>query len=234
MTLSRFEDLRLAEPLIRALRAERHLRPTPIQMEAIPHILAARDLLATAQTGTGKTAAFLLPLMQRLSGERSHPGAPRALILAPTRELAAQIAERALAYARHIGVTSTAVFGGVKQTAQVTAIPRGTLVCRCEDVTRAEIEHAIDDGAREVNQVKAWTRCGMGPCQGRTCGDVVAEIVAYVLLAGLAVFQIALAAGAPLGHLAWGGKHRVLPKGLRIASALSVGLYVLFRRRGWL
>jgi len=62
--------------------------------------------------------------------------------------------------------------------AQVTAIPRDTLVCRCEDVTRAEIEQAIDDGAREVNQVKAWTRCGMGPCQGRTCGDVVAEIVA--------------------------------------------------------
>jgi NAD(P)H-nitrite reductase large subunit len=62
--------------------------------------------------------------------------------------------------------------------AQVAAIPTGTLVCRCEDVTRAEIEQAIDDGAREVNQVKAWTRCGMGPCQGRTCGDVVAEIVA--------------------------------------------------------
>jgi thioredoxin reductase/bacterioferritin-associated ferredoxin len=62
--------------------------------------------------------------------------------------------------------------------AQVAAIPTDTLVCRCEDVTRAEIEQAIDDGAREVNQVKAWTRCGMGPCQGRTCGDVVAEIVA--------------------------------------------------------
>jgi hypothetical protein len=62
--------------------------------------------------------------------------------------------------------------------AQVAAIPRDTLVCRCEDVTRAEIEQAVDDGAREVNQVKAWTRCGMGPCQGRTCGDVVAEIVA--------------------------------------------------------
>ncbi|HKT79780.1 MAG TPA: FAD-dependent oxidoreductase [Vicinamibacterales bacterium] len=62
--------------------------------------------------------------------------------------------------------------------AQVAAITRDTLVCRCEDVTRAEIEQAVDDGATEVNQVKAWTRCGMGPCQGRTCGDVVAEIVA--------------------------------------------------------
>jgi len=64
------------------------------------------------------------------------------------------------------------------RAAQVAAIPRDTLVCRCEDVTCAEIEQAVDDGAREVNQVKAWTRCGMGPCQGRTCGDVVAEIVA--------------------------------------------------------
>jgi len=62
--------------------------------------------------------------------------------------------------------------------AQVAAIPHDTLVCRCEDVTREEIEQAIDDGACEVNQVKAWTRCGMGPCQGRTCGDVVAELVA--------------------------------------------------------
>ena len=124
MTISRFEDLRVAEPLIRALRAEAYLRPTPIQVEAIPHILAARDMLATAQTGTGKTAAFLRPLMQRLAGQRSRPGAPRALILAPTRELAAQIAERAGAYGRHIGVTSAAIFGGVKQSAQVAAMRR--------------------------------------------------------------------------------------------------------------
>ena len=62
--------------------------------------------------------------------------------------------------------------------AQVAAIPADTIVCRCEDVTRREIEAALDDGAREVNQVKAWTRCGMGPCQGRSCGDVVGEIVA--------------------------------------------------------
>ena len=62
--------------------------------------------------------------------------------------------------------------------AQVAAIAEGTIVCRCEDVTRGEIERAIDDGAHEVNQVKAWTRCGMGPCQGRSCGDVIAEIVA--------------------------------------------------------
>jgi NAD(P)H-nitrite reductase large subunit len=62
--------------------------------------------------------------------------------------------------------------------AQVAAIPTDTIVCRCEDVTRGEIDRAIDDGAREVNQVKAWTRCGMGPCQGRSCADVVGELVA--------------------------------------------------------
>jgi ATP-dependent RNA helicase RhlE len=106
------------------LRTEAYLRPTPIQAEAIPRILAARDILATAQTGTGKTAAFLLPLMQRLAGTRSKPGSPRALILAPTRELAAQIAERAAAYGRYIGVTSAAIFGGVKQSGQVTAMRR--------------------------------------------------------------------------------------------------------------
>jgi ATP-dependent RNA helicase RhlE len=81
-------------------------------------------VLATAQTGTGKTAAFLLPLLQRLAGRRSQPGSPRALILAPTRELAAQIAERAAAYGRYIGVTSAAIFGGVKQSGQVMAVRR--------------------------------------------------------------------------------------------------------------
>ncbi len=109
---------------MRALRSEAHHHPTPIQSEAIPHILAGRDVLGTAQTGTGKTAAFLLPLMQRLASGRSRPNSPRALILAPTRELAAQIAERAAAYGRFIGLRSTAIFGGVKQQTQLAAIAR--------------------------------------------------------------------------------------------------------------
>ncbi|MGH6801741.1 MAG: DEAD/DEAH box helicase, partial [Methyloceanibacter sp.] len=75
--MTTFDHLCLAEPLIRALRAEAHHLPTPIQTEAIPHILAGRDVLATAQTGTGKTAAFLLPVIQRLSGARSKSNAPR-------------------------------------------------------------------------------------------------------------------------------------------------------------
>jgi ATP-dependent RNA helicase RhlE len=125
VTISTFDELRLAEPLLRALKTEAHTQPTPIQAAAIPHILAGRDLLGTAQTGTGKTAAFLLPIMQRLAGARARPNAPRALILAPTRELAAQIAERAGAYGRFIGLTSTAIFGGVKQNAQLAALSRG-------------------------------------------------------------------------------------------------------------
>ena len=124
MTIATFDELRLAEPLLRALKGEAHAQPTPIQSAAIPHILAGRDVLATAQTGTGKTAAFLLPIMHRLAGSRSRPHAPRSLILAPTRELAAQIAERAGAYGRFIGLGSTAIFGGVKQHAQLAAIAR--------------------------------------------------------------------------------------------------------------
>jgi ATP-dependent RNA helicase RhlE len=124
VTIATFDELRLAEPLLRALKGEAHAQPTPIQSAAIPHILAGRDVLATAQTGTGKTAAFLLPIMHRLAGSRSRPHAPRALILAPTRELAAQIAERACAYGRFIGLGSTAIFGGVKQHAQLAAIAR--------------------------------------------------------------------------------------------------------------
>jgi ATP-dependent RNA helicase RhlE len=125
VTISTFDELRLAEPLLRALKAEAHAQPTPIQSAAIPHILAGRDVLGTAQTGTGKTAAFLLPVMHRLAGSRARPNAPRALILAPTRELAAQIAERARAYGRFVGLSSTAIFGGVNQNAQLAAIARG-------------------------------------------------------------------------------------------------------------
>jgi ATP-dependent RNA helicase RhlE len=121
-----FDELRLAEPLLRALRAEAHRHLTPIQAEAIPQILTGRDVLATAQTGTGKTAAFLLPVMQRLSGGCSQPGAPRALVLVPTRELAAQIAERAGAYGRFTGLTSAAIFGGVSQRPQAAAISHGS------------------------------------------------------------------------------------------------------------
>jgi ATP-dependent RNA helicase RhlE len=119
----KFEDLQLIQPLVRAVGAEGYLVPTPIQQAAIPHVLAGRDVLGCAQTGTGKTAAFALPILQKLAG-RSR-GAIRALVLSPTRELASQIAESFGAYGRHLGLRHAVVFGGVGQHGQERALRRG-------------------------------------------------------------------------------------------------------------
>ena len=110
-----------------AVSAEGYVTPTPIQEQCIPHLLAGRDLLGTAQTGTGKTAAFTLPLLQQLSRNSHRPrkGTPRALILAPTRELAAQIGVSIRTYGRFLHLRHTVVFGGVNQSHQVTALNRG-------------------------------------------------------------------------------------------------------------
>jgi ATP-dependent RNA helicase RhlE len=124
-----FEDLKLAETLLRAVKAEGYTTPTPIQKQAIPHVLAGKDVLGCAQTGTGKTAAFTLPILQRLSVDRPAPparGRPiRALVLSPTRELAAQIGESVRAYGRHTGITSAVIFGGVGQNAQEQSLKHG-------------------------------------------------------------------------------------------------------------
>jgi ATP-dependent RNA helicase RhlE len=111
----------------RAVAAEGYVTPTPIQERCISHLLKGRDLLGTAQTGTGKTAAFTLPLLQRLSGNshRLRKGSPRALILAPTRELAAQIEESIRTYGRFLRISHTVIFGGVSQVPQVKALNRG-------------------------------------------------------------------------------------------------------------
>ena len=127
MTSSSFEGLGLADPLQLALKAENYLKPTPIQAQAIPLLTEGRDLLGIAQTGTGKTAAFALPILHRLSLEHAQrsPGSPRALILAPTRELARQIGERFTAYGRKLPLTSAVIFGGVNQHHQVKALKAG-------------------------------------------------------------------------------------------------------------
>jgi ATP-dependent RNA helicase RhlE len=127
VTLSTFSSLGVAEPLCRALAAENYLQPTPIQAQAIPLILAGRDVLGIAQTGTGKTAAFGLPLLQVLAERRAHvvPQSPRALILAPTRELAIQIDESLRAYGRHLKLRHAVILGGVNQNRQVQAIRQG-------------------------------------------------------------------------------------------------------------
>jgi ATP-dependent RNA helicase RhlE len=127
VTPSSFDGLGLAEPLQLALKAENYHKPTPIQAQAIPLLTEGRDLLGIAQTGTGKTAAFALPILHRLSLEHAQrtPGAPRALILAPTRELARQIGERFTAYGRKLPLTSVVIFGGVNQHHQVKALKAG-------------------------------------------------------------------------------------------------------------
>jgi ATP-dependent RNA helicase RhlE len=111
----------------RAVAEEGYLTPTPIQVQSIPHLLAGRDLLGCAQTGTGKTAAFTLPILQYLTQNKRPPsrGRPRVLVLAPTRELAAQIGDSIRAYGRHLQVSHTVIFGGVGQRPQETALARG-------------------------------------------------------------------------------------------------------------
>ncbi len=124
-----FATLGLSEPLMRAVSDQGYSIPTPIQLEAIPAVLAGGDLLAGAQTGTGKTAGFVLPMLQRLSSEaapRSGARKPiRGLILVPTRELAAQVDASIKAYGKHLKLTSMALFGGVGFGPQVTQLRRG-------------------------------------------------------------------------------------------------------------
>jgi ATP-dependent RNA helicase RhlE len=125
--ISTFSDLQLVEPLQHAVQGEGYTHPTPIQSQSIPHLLAGRDLLGCAQTGTGKTAAFGLPILQRLSSAkaRSAAHAPRALILVPTRELAAQVAESLGTYGRGLSLSVAVIYGGVGQAPQVRALARG-------------------------------------------------------------------------------------------------------------
>jgi len=122
-----FSDLGLNAALLRAVATEGYTVPTPIQMQAIPPALAGRDVQGIAQTGTGKTAAFALPILQRLGASRSRPAPKtcRALVLAPTRELAGQIAESFRAYGRHTGLTVALVFGGVPKPRQSRQLAAG-------------------------------------------------------------------------------------------------------------
>jgi ATP-dependent RNA helicase RhlE len=119
-----FADLGLTPELVRAVSEKGYSTPTPIQSQAIPAVLAGRDVLAGAQTGTGKTAAFVLPILQKL-GRPSTDRAPRALVLTPTRELAAQIAESARTYGTYAGLRIAVVFGGVGIGPQIDALRRG-------------------------------------------------------------------------------------------------------------
>ncbi|WP_281883370.1 DEAD/DEAH box helicase [Paenibacillus sp. YYML68] len=123
-----FEQLQLIDPIMKALAKENYTQPTPIQEQAIPPVLAGRDLFGCAQTGTGKTAAFLLPIIQLLSTQQSRPNGKRvirSLILTPTRELAIQIADNAAAYGAFTHLRCGVIVGGVSQRAQEQLLEKG-------------------------------------------------------------------------------------------------------------
>ncbi|QHW33395.1 DEAD/DEAH box helicase [Paenibacillus rhizovicinus] len=124
-----FEQLQLIPPILKALAKENYKQPTPIQTQAIPPVLAGRDLFGCAQTGTGKTAAFLLPILQLLGAKQDRPNGKRvirSLILTPTRELAIQIADNCKAYGRFMNLRSAVIVGGVSQKAQEQELAQGT------------------------------------------------------------------------------------------------------------
>ncbi|MCW5640110.1 MAG: DEAD/DEAH box helicase, partial [Rubrivivax sp.] len=126
----KFSDLGLAEPLVRAVHEHGYDTPTPIQAQAIPIVLQGADVLGGAQTGTGKTAGFTLPMLQRLMAQPAKKDARgrvpiRALILTPTRELAAQVEESVRVYGKYSGLTSMVMFGGVGMQPQIDKLRRG-------------------------------------------------------------------------------------------------------------
>jgi ATP-dependent RNA helicase RhlE len=155
VTTTTFAELGLAEPLLRALNDAQYTTPTPIQAQSIPVLLEGRDLLGLAETGTGKTAAFVLPMLHRLAAEggRAYPGSPRALILAPTRELAIQIGESIAVYGRNINLSHTVIYGGVGQRPQVNAIGRGVDILVA---TPGRLLDLIDQRHLRLNQVQTF------------------------------------------------------------------------------
>ncbi|MEQ8449936.1 MAG: DEAD/DEAH box helicase [Nitratireductor sp.] len=180
MTHTDFTTLGLIDPLMKALEAAGHSTPTPIQAQAVPAVLDGSDMLGIAQTGTGKTAAFTLPLLQHLVADqqKAHPKRPRALILAPTRELALQIDASIRTYARFLNIRSGVVIGGVGQHGQVKTLNRGLdilVACpgrlmdlmnqRCvfldavEYLVIDEADRMLDMGfVRDVKKIVAQTR----------------------------------------------------------------------------
>ncbi|MBS9777818.1 MAG: DEAD/DEAH box helicase [Gammaproteobacteria bacterium] len=125
--MKNFEQLGLSEPIVRAVTEQGYTTPTPIQLQSVPAVLTGRDLMAAAQTGTGKTAGFTLPILEQLAkGKKAKPNCTRALILTPTRELAAQIQDNVELYSQYLPIKSAVVFGGVKINPQMQKLRSGT------------------------------------------------------------------------------------------------------------
>lgn len=120
-----FQDLNLVDPILNAIAKEGYTTPTPIQQQAIPHVLLGKDLLGCAQTGTGKTAAFAIPILQLLYTAKQNKAGIKVLVLTPTRELAIQIDESFAAYGKYTGAKHTVIFGGVSQLKQTIALQQG-------------------------------------------------------------------------------------------------------------
>ena len=149
-----FNDMPLIAPLLKATREAGYEEPTPIQRETIPLVLNGRDVLGCAQTGTGKTAAFALPILQRLFTEKLDGSRkPRALVLTPTRELAIQIQENFALYSKHLPLRSTVVFGGVSQVPQVDALRRGVQVLIA---TPGRLNDLIGQGYIHLDQIEIF------------------------------------------------------------------------------
>lgn len=124
--MTNFDQLGLSAPILRAISEQGYKEPTPIQAQSIPAVLAGKDVMAAAQTGTGKTASFTLPILEKLSkGERARSNQVRALILTPTRELAAQVADNVALYSQHLALKTAVVFGGVKINPQMQKLRGG-------------------------------------------------------------------------------------------------------------
>lgn len=149
-----FKDLKIIEPILRALKEQRYLTPTPIQQKAIPILLLKKDILGCAQTGTGKTAAFSIPIIQLLSLERNKNNKDReikALILTPTRELAIQINDSFTKYNKYLDIKHTVIFGGVKQKFQVDNLQKGIEVLIA---TPGRLLDLIQQGFIQLNKIK--------------------------------------------------------------------------------
>src|SRR5882757_2932214 len=146
-----FADLGLKPELLRAVDEKGYSVPTPIQAQAIPAVLAGGDVLAGAQTGTGKTAAFVLPILQKLGSPAGR--APRALVLTPTRELAAQVAESARTYGRYVGIRTVVVFGGVSINPQIDALYDG---CDLLVATPGRLLDLAEQGALDLRSVECF------------------------------------------------------------------------------
>jgi ATP-dependent RNA helicase RhlE len=152
----RFEDLQIIEPILQALEDKGYIAPTPIQEQAIPILLNRQDVLGCAQTGTGKTAAFSIPILQlihRIEGKQSGKPVLRSLIVTPTRELAIQIGEEITAYGKYTKVRHAVIYGGVKQTKQVSRLKSGAHIVVA---TPGRLLDLIDQGYISLDTVKMF------------------------------------------------------------------------------